>query len=248
MDQLRRELARPGFWRRGDRPGQTARLEELCWFLLAARGEVQRWFQRVGPMVPPALRTGDPRLHLVLEACRRACHRAGSDAIAVLDAGCGPGRYLNHLRRHFPRAELVGVDPLAREGTSPAGVRFYQGELLRLPFAAGQFDLVLCIEALEHALLPGQACRELLRVARPGGVVLVVDKHAAARPSAACPPWEQWFEPGRLLDELCQTGGRGTCGPVRFGDRRERVYWFWQVQLPAASETSTEPVLAAAES
>ncbi|GEM_PF-1398927 len=242
MDHLRREVLRPFGKRLGPGEAEPRLLETLCWFLLAARWEVYRAFQRRGPMVPPALAADDPRWQLVQQACRRVCHRLGHAAPAVLDVGCGPGRYLNRLRRHFPRAELVGVDPLAREGTSPAGVHFVRGEALRLPFASGQFHLVLCIETLEHALLPDQACRELLRVVRPGGMVLVIDKHARYRAASVCPPWEQWFQPEELLERLCRHGGRGTCGPVPFADPvPRRVYWFWQVELPHRAGTGVRP-------
>ncbi len=233
MDHLRREVLRPFGKCLGPSPAESRHLETLCWFLLAARWEVSRAFERRGPMVPPVLESDDPRWQRVLQACRRVCHRLGYAAPAVLDVGCGPGRYLNRLRRCFPRAELVGVDPLAREGVSPAGVRFVRGEALRLPFASRQFHLVLCIETLEHALLPDKACRELLRVVRPGGMVLVIDKHARYRAASVCPPWEQWFQPEELLERLCCHGGRGTCGPVPFADPvQRRVYWFWQVELP----------------
>lgn len=42
-----------------------------------------------------------------------------------------------------------------------------------LPFADAEFDVVLCLEGLEHLIDPVQLVRELARVARPGGTVIV---------------------------------------------------------------------------
>jgi len=42
-----------------------------------------------------------------------------------------------------------------------------------LPFAAGEFDAVVCMEGLEHALDPATLIGELCRVARPGGRIIL---------------------------------------------------------------------------
>jgi 2-polyprenyl-3-methyl-5-hydroxy-6-metoxy-1,4-benzoquinol methylase len=73
-----------------------------------------------------------------------------------------------------------------------------QGSALTLPFADDTFDLVLCIEVLEHLPSPEQALREIARVAS-GAVVLSV-------------PWEPvWrlgnMARGRYVGELGNTPG-----------------------------------------
>ena len=91
----------------------------------------------------------------------------------------------------------------------PPGVRALEGSLLRIPLADGELDGALAVESLEHALLPEQAVAELCRVVRPGGSVLVIDKHRAKQPLSLCDPWERWFTPqelsawlGRWCDEV----------------------------------------------
>jgi SAM-dependent methyltransferase len=42
-----------------------------------------------------------------------------------------------------------------------------------LPFEDEQFDYIMCIAVLEHTLRPWEAARELCRVLRPGGKILV---------------------------------------------------------------------------
>lgn len=94
----------------------------------------------------------------------------------VLDAGCGHGRYL----RAFAElgATAVGVDvgdgpELARVPLDDPRIHVVQGDILRLPFAAGAFDLAFCDGVLHHTPDPRAGYLELARVVRPGGAVYV---------------------------------------------------------------------------
>jgi len=88
----------------------------------------------------------------------------------ALDAGCGEGFVLRHLRAHLPALELHGADldqaalAMARHLTS--GVAFCRGSVYALPYAAESFELVLCTEVLEHLGEPERALAELGRVSK----------------------------------------------------------------------------------
>ena len=90
----------------------------------------------------------------------------------LLDAGCG--RYLKFSKEFARTAEVVGIDlesTLETANTSsPFGVR---GDLSRLPFPEGHFDLVISRYVIEHLEDPGQVFREFRRVLKPGGKVIL---------------------------------------------------------------------------
>jgi SAM-dependent methyltransferase len=82
----------------------------------------------------------------------------------VLDVGCGLKPY-QPLFAPFA-AEYVGVDPVDNPHAD------LKGAVEDLPVEDGSFDLVLCVQVLEHASDPATGVRELRRVTAPGGRVL----------------------------------------------------------------------------
>jgi SAM-dependent methyltransferase len=110
---------------------------------------------------------------------RRRIIRAELDRLAVpesarvLDAGCGSGRTLEELGRY---GEVFGIelDPGAAEVARDRGcgeVRI--GRLEELPWEDGYFDLITCLDVIEHTPDDRATLRELRRVSRPGGFLLV---------------------------------------------------------------------------
>jgi malonyl-CoA O-methyltransferase len=117
----------------------------------------------------------------------------------LVDVGCGSGRYLEHLLLRHPHLQTTGIDPSAALLTKlPAASRAVNGNLLRLPSPDDAFDAAICVEALEHGLLPERAVAELCRIVRPGGRILIIDKVERFRGLSAHQPWERWFEPATL--------------------------------------------------
>ena len=109
--------------------------------------------------------------------------RLGFDQVSeVLDVGCGAGHWGRALLPHLPaHAQLVGVDreeaffELAREQTDPSRTRFLAGTAEQLPFDDASFDLVTCQTLLIHVADPAVAIAEMMRVLRPGGVLLAAE-------------------------------------------------------------------------
>jgi SAM-dependent methyltransferase len=75
-------------------------------------------------------------------------------------------------------SDLVGagaIRSLAKE--CGLDIRVVEGFGEALPFADGEFDLVLARQVLHHARNLGQLCCEIARVVRPGGTVLAIREH-----------------------------------------------------------------------
>jgi SAM-dependent methyltransferase len=92
----------------------------------------------------------------------------------ILDAGCGTGWNLQDLSV-FGDTYGVDLSPLAVITTRRRGGRVTQGNLLGLPYASSSFDVVTSFDVLYHAWVEddAQAVRELARVLKPGGLMLV---------------------------------------------------------------------------
>jgi SAM-dependent methyltransferase len=107
---------------------------------------------------------------------------ASSDTIA--DIGCGNGMYLAELARRGLPCRVLGVDlsvgmlTAARQRLAtvvgPARVALAGGDATALPLRDGAADLVLAAHMLYHVPEPAGALRELRRVTRPGGRVVIV--------------------------------------------------------------------------
>lgn len=99
---------------------------------------------------------------------------AGVPGRRILDAGCGTGWNLQDLST-FGDTYGVDLSPLAVITTRRRGGRVAQGDLLGLPYASSSFDVVTSFDVLYHAWIKddAQAVRELARVLKPGGLILV---------------------------------------------------------------------------
>ncbi|NDJ54799.1 MAG: class I SAM-dependent methyltransferase [Chloroflexi bacterium] len=90
-------------------------------------------------------------------------------AASILDVGCGEGVPLQ-MTGIERGSRIVGLD-LDAPSVLTAQARLPQAHFLRanaevLPFASASFDLVLCLETLEHVNHPARAITELARVSR----------------------------------------------------------------------------------
>ncbi|MFC1895342.1 class I SAM-dependent methyltransferase, partial [Thermodesulfobacteriota bacterium] len=105
----------------------------------------------------------------------------------VLDIGCGPGRHVfETFRQH--NVDAVGLDLVhenlrkARfvltlmewENASAGGSwNLVNADAVRIPFPGETFNAVICSEVLEHIEDDASAVREIVRVLKPGGAVVV---------------------------------------------------------------------------
>lgn len=111
---------------------------------------------------------------------RLAHHLPGAAPAQVLEIGCGDGSNLVMLGQHRP-IMAAGIDPSAEavehgRKTHP-GLDLRQGTADSLPFADGQFDMVLfgfCLYLIDRALL-FQVAHEADRVLKKEGTLAIID-------------------------------------------------------------------------
>lgn len=123
----------------------------------------------------------------------------------ICDVGCGKGRYLTNLLKEIPTAEYYAVDVSERvmEDIKPP-VEKRIGLLTQIPYEDEYFDMVYTVEALEHSIFPENAVKELVRVVKTGGKVVIIDKNKSAMGLLEIDEWEQWFE-NELFERIAET-------------------------------------------
>lgn len=107
----------------------------------------------------------------------RATHCEHPAGRTLLDIGGGPGYFATAFRQ--AGLNYIGVEPDPAEmhaaGPAPAdsGATFVRASGMALPFADSSVDVCLSSNVAEHVPQPWQLGNEMLRVTRPGGLVVL---------------------------------------------------------------------------
>jgi SAM-dependent methyltransferase len=109
----------------------------------------------------------------------------------VLDVACGTGYGAQLLK---PHARVSGVDrdeEAVKLARSRVGGTFLVGEVPPIPFSDNAFDFVVCFETVEHISHDDEFIREIGRVLRPGGQLLISTPNMAVSAPGGVPvnPW-----------------------------------------------------------
>lgn len=97
----------------------------------------------------------------------------------VLDAGCGTGETLHWLHDHVqPQGKVIGIDlseAHVREARRqvPASIEVIQGDLLTPDLAPSSFDLIWCVNTINHLKDPLAGILGLKRRLKPGGRIAI---------------------------------------------------------------------------
>jgi ubiquinone/menaquinone biosynthesis C-methylase UbiE len=150
----------------------------------------------------------------------------------ILDAGCGVGAFSEPLVAHNT---VYGVDfsEKSLEFAAARGLKTVAGDLTALAFEDGKFDVVLCIGVIQLIDNYEAVIRELARVTRPGGTLLVQTLHSRSvqrkllRLFEKDKKFDRMYTMGMLKDAYLahgfeQIGFLKMYHPFRFVSRSER--------------------------
>jgi SAM-dependent methyltransferase len=160
----------------------------------------------------------------------------------VIDLGCGPSGILDLLAdRVGQTGRVVGLDfepanvALAREFAAEHGlanVEVLEGDVHRTGFPSASFDLVHARTLLINVPDPAAVVAEMVRLARPGGWVAVLEPDAISVCYPPHPAWDRLMEIflsaqqvdgadtfiGRRLPELFRQAGLADIGVAAQAD------------------------------
>ncbi|MEE9181334.1 MAG: methyltransferase domain-containing protein [candidate division NC10 bacterium] len=179
------------------------------------------FFDRREGTFPSAVSSDDGRAQALFSALRHTDR--------VLEVGSGNGRFLGALLRANQDIRGVGID------VAPSLLKHLPSDAVRsvmelIPFHDDSFDLVFSVEAIEHSANPKAALHEMIRVARPGGWIIVIDKERSYWGKLKHAPWERWPDTSELERLLNQGCLNVSVAPVSYDGESDGLMVAWRGQ------------------
>lgn len=97
--------------------------------------------------------------------------------LRILDIGCASGWFISEIQKKYPQYSYTGIDvykdAIGYGKKRYKNVSFLVSDAHHLPFPAKSYDVVLCMNVLEHVVDPQQIVEEIKRVIKPTGIVII---------------------------------------------------------------------------
>ena len=107
----------------------------------------------------------------------------------ILDLGCGEGTRLGLIKGK--NKKLTGIDisanAIKKAKSAHAKINFLSGNVEKLPFDNGSFDLVYSAFVFEHLDEPEKVIREAVRVLESSGSLIIIAPNYGAPSQPSCP-------------------------------------------------------------
>ncbi|OQA35720.1 MAG: Malonyl-(acyl-carrier protein) O-methyltransferase [Parcubacteria group bacterium ADurb.Bin326] len=129
----------------------------------------------------------------------------------LLDVGCGIGLFSAIAEKKGAKVTSLDMGKaLLTQVSKRCNSKTVVGSVTRLPFKDDSFDIVLATEVIEHSSNPAKGFAELVRVAKPGGKVVItvpnriwigslfVANFLRLRPYQGLENWQKWSTIKRL--------------------------------------------------
>jgi ubiquinone/menaquinone biosynthesis C-methylase UbiE len=183
---------------------------------LGPAGPVNTHFDWLAPiydhLAPPA---GIERLRMLL--------RPAPDAL-LLDAGGGTGRISFPLLSFFREVVVVDLSrAMLKQSRRKPGLSAIQADAGRLPFADAAFDRILTVDSLHHFAGQQEVVCELMRVLKPGGLLVIEEFNLNRLPVKLLALFEKiilmgshFSPPGRIEEMVAACGATPV---IRAGER-----------------------------
>ncbi|MQL71376.1 hypothetical protein Taro_003694 [Colocasia esculenta] len=180
----------------------------------------------------------------------------------IVDVGCGIGGSSFYLaKRYGAQCDGININPTqierARARAAAEGledkVNFHLGDAMQQPFPDGHFDLVWCMDVIDHMTDREKFFRELVRVAAPGATIII---------TSVCrrDPEEKPFTPDEvvLLKRICEGLHHASwftvpgyiniaeslpLKDIKTADWSENIIPFWQTALQTAMSLEGSTIL-----
>ena len=191
--------------------------EEISWsvkYFLDAILEKQRtYFNLRSNIFPENLSNSDGRLLYIIDSISNFSDKRRK----VLDIGCGTGRFSSKIREYNPQLSIHGVDISEKLLSKvPEGIKTKEGNVLNIPYKDESFDIIICVEALEHSLNPQNAINEMLRVLMKNGKIIIIDKNIEKLGTMEISPFEQWFDKDLIIKLLQNKCTKVKCTSIAY--------------------------------
>ncbi|MEI6634151.1 MAG: class I SAM-dependent methyltransferase [Chlamydiota bacterium] len=169
----------------------------------------------------------------------RQVFRSLEPASLVLDAGCGVGHV---TARYCAEYRVIGIDEqlsALQQCLLRCKGRYAQSSLYRLPLRDNVFDAILFLDAIEHLTHPVIVLKELARVLKPEGVILIctmnyesplwfILEHTWHRFfGGPCKPYSKDVHPTRYTERLLREHGQTSFQEVYLQKRVMNMELFY---------------------